>query len=68
MRGNEASTRATRAAGMEAAESEMDKTRLAAAQHQLRLVQVEKAKLAELSDLLKRKLSQVRIYIAQSAA
>eukprot|EP00277_Geminigera_cryophila_P020642 CAMPEP_0179490322 /NCGR_PEP_ID=MMETSP0799-20121207/65389_1 /TAXON_ID=46947 /ORGANISM="Geminigera cryophila, Strain CCMP2564" /LENGTH=647 /DNA_ID=CAMNT_0021306491 /DNA_START=87 /DNA_END=2031 /DNA_ORIENTATION=+ len=58
MRGNEASTRATRAAGMDAAEAEMHKTRLTALSHQLRLVQVEKAKLAELSEVLKRKLSQ----------
>ena len=38
----------------------MDSTRLAAAQHQLRLLQVEKGKLSELSDLLKRKLAQAR--------
>ncbi len=44
------------------ADAQVESTRLAAAQHQLRLLQVEKGKLSELSDLLKRKLAQVRRY------
>jgi hypothetical protein len=60
MRGKDASARADRAAGKEAAESEMDKTRLSAAQHEVRMLQVENSKLGELTEMLKRKLAQVR--------
>jgi hypothetical protein len=47
---------------IEAADAQVESTRLAAVQHQLRLLQVEKGKLSELSDLLKRKLAQARRY------
>ena len=57
MRGKEASTRAERAAGMERAEDQVLLTRLSAANHEVRMLQVEKAKLSELTDMLKRKLA-----------
>jgi len=58
MRGKEASTRAERAAGMERAEDQVLLTRLSAANHEVRMLQVEKAKLSELTDVLKRKLAE----------
>lgn len=60
MRGKDASARADRAAGKEAAESELEKTRASAAQHEVRMLQVENSKLGELTEMLKRKLAQVR--------
>ena len=58
MRGKEASTRAERVAGMERAEDQVLLTRLSAANHEVRMLQVEKAKLSELTDMLKRKLAE----------
>eukprot|EP00802_Teleaulax_amphioxeia_P004057 Tamp_04061.p1 GENE.Tamp_04061~~Tamp_04061.p1 ORF type:complete len:621 (-),score=222.96 Tamp_04061:1585-3426(-) len=68
MRGKEAASRADRVAGMERAEDEVHLTRLTAAQHEVRMLQVEKAKLTELTDVLKRKLAQAEEEVDGSAA